>query len=414
MKKIVNITLLVLLGSISVFSSERSEAESQKNKNKGYYLISPLANNNVFLIDESGEIAHQWETDYTPGNSVYLLEDGTLLRTESVKSRTFKAGGAGGRLAMYDPSSNEIWSYNYGDNTKLSHHDVEVLPNGNILLIAWEKFTKSEAEAKGLNTEKFTADEIWADHIIELNPGNNEIVWEWHVWDHLVQDYDPEKPGFGEISNNPWKINLNFSGTKEKKDWNHINSIDYNEELDQILLSVHSFSEIWIIDHSISTEEAKTDRGDLLYRWGNPEPVNVGGERELYMQHDAKWTTNNTIMVFNNGDRRNRPYSSVLEIRYDSGQRSGYLYPLEIIWEYESKDDFYAKNISGAQRLKNGNTLICDGPSGHLFEVTKEKEIVWEYTNPIFSKTPQKEINEIFRGEKYYYDFPGIISLGLN
>ncbi|MCP4181642.1 MAG: hypothetical protein GY756_28080 [bacterium] len=414
MKKIINISLLVLLGSISVFSSERSEAESKNNENKGYYLISPLANNNVFLIDELGEIAYQWETEYTPGNSVYLLEDGSLLRTESVKSRTFKAGGAAGRLAMYDPSSNEIWSYNYGDNKKLSHHDIEVLPNGNILIIAWEKFTKKEAEAKGLDTVKFTANEIWADHIIELNPGSNEIVWEWHVWDHLVQDYDPDKPGFGEISDNQRKINLNFSGTKEKKDWNHINSIDYNEELDQILLSVHSFSEIWIIDHSISTEEAKTDKGDLLYRWGNPEPVNIEGERELYMQHDAKWTTNNTIMVFNNGDRRNRPYSSVLEIRYDSGQGSGYLNPPEIIWEYESKDDFYAKNISGAQRLKNGNTLICDGPSGHLFEVTKEKEIVWEYTNPIFSKTPQKEINEIFRGEKYYYDFPGIVSLGLN
>ncbi len=259
------IILLYLLLPITLFAND-----------EGFYLFSPLGNTNVYLIDNSGEVVHQWKTEFRPGNSVYLLENGNLLRAESIRSQEFDAGGSGGRLAMYDPISNKIWSFYYSDKNKMSHHDIEILPNGNILIIAWEKFTKKEAFSKGLNPDFFDDEEIWADHIIEVNPKNNSIVWEWHVWDHLVQDYDVEKPG---------KINLNYFGSKEKKDWNHINSIDYSEEHDQILLSVHSFSEIWIIDHSINTTEAKGEKGDLLYRWGNPEAIETFEERHLYSRH---------------------------------------------------------------------------------------------------------------------------------
>lgn len=143
-----------------------------------YILISPLANKNVYLINRSGETVHEWNTNYGPGLSVYLLADGNLLRCESSKSKSFKAGGAGGRIAIYDKNSNLLWKYEINNSTTLSHHDIEIMPNGNILIIAWEKKNKEEAIKNGLNPAIFTENEIWSDYIIELNPETKEIVWE--------------------------------------------------------------------------------------------------------------------------------------------------------------------------------------------------------------------------------------------
>jgi len=393
MRKVVLLFIVLLVITFSIYS----ETE------EGYYLFSPLANKNVYLIDERGEVKHQWKTSYGPGLSVYLLEDGSLLRSESIQSRDFKAGGSAGRVALYDASSNEIWSYDYASKDKLSHHDVEPLPNGNILILAWEKFSRNEAIANGLDGDFFKDNEIWADHIIEVNPTTDEIVWQWHVWDHLVQDYDKSLDNYGDVARNPGKINLNYFGSSDKIDWNHINSIDYNEEKDQILLSSHSFNEIWIINHNISSDEAKSSKGDLLYRWGNPEAYDTKGEQVLYQQHDAEWIDDDRIMVFNNGDQRQHPYSSVLELEYSDLKT-------EILWKYEKRNDFFAKNISSSQRLENGNTLICNGPIGRFFEVNNNNEIVWEYDNPFFSKTPKGEINEVFRVHKYSTDYPGILN----
>ncbi len=389
-------------------SSELFSISSSVIDSKGYYLFSPLGNTAVHLIDSAGDVVHQWNTEYVPALSVYLLEDGTLLRAESMKSKDFSAGGSGGRVALYDASSNEIWSYEYADSEKLLHHDIEMLPNGNILMVAWEKYSADDAVQQGLNTELFSEDEIWADHIIEVDPTTDEIVWQWHVWDHMVQDHDASKENFGSVQGSLGKIDLNYMGSHEVKDWNHINSIDYNEELDQILVSVHSFSEVWIIDHAITTEEATTDKGDLLYRWGNPDAVQQDGERELFYQHDAEWIDNDRILVFNNGDRVLQPYSSILEIQYTNEEVVG---KTEVLWEYASGESFYATNISGAQRLANGNTLICDGPSGYFFEVAEDGTITWEYTNPYVTTTPMGEMNQVFRVDNYTADFSGIIGL---
>ena len=171
---------------------------------------------------------------------------------------------------------------------------------------------------------------------------------------------------------------------------------------------MHSFSEIWIIDHSITKIEAATQKGNLIYRWGNPKAVNKNGERELYSQHDAEWISNNNILVFNNGNRIEQAYSSVVEIQYSDESILG---NTEIVWEYSSGEDFYATNISGAQRLENGNTLICNGPSGYFFEVSKDGEIVWEYTNPYSTSTPNGEMNQVFRVDKYNSNYSGLADL---
>ncbi|MBW2522780.1 MAG: aryl-sulfate sulfotransferase, partial [Deltaproteobacteria bacterium] len=189
-------------------------------------------------------------------------------------------------------------------------------------------------------------------------------------------------------------------------DWMHTNSIDYNEELDQILLSSRHFSEIWIIDHGTTTEAAAGHTGgrygkggDLLYRWGNPEVWGAGGpeDRRLFVQHDARWIEEGVegagnILVFNNGaGRSDINYSSVLEIAAPINAEGAYVMaageptgPDEPVWEYTASErqDMFSAMLSGAQRLPNGNTLIALGQTGQMLEVGAGNAVVWEFTNP--------------------------------
>ena len=189
-------------------------------------------------------------------------------------------------------------------------------------------------------------------------------------------------------------------------DWLHINSVAYNAERDQILLSTFEFSEVWVIDHGTTTAEAAGHEGgkygkggDLLYRWGNPRAYRAGTvkDQRLFGQHNAQWIAEGLpgerrILVFNNGVKRTGgAYSSVDEIippiddrgRYEhaAGKAFG---PDKAEWSYSApkRIDFYAPFISGAQRLVNGDTLICSGTNGTIFEVTPKGETVWKYVNP--------------------------------
>jgi len=189
-------------------------------------------------------------------------------------------------------------------------------------------------------------------------------------------------------------------------DWMHVNAIAYNAKLDQIMISIHEFSEIWIIDHSTTTQEAASSSGgkhgkggDLLYRWGNPKAYRNGtnADQRLFGQHSAHWIPDGlpgagNLLVFNNGlNRPDGAYSTVEEIELPYDAKGGYLKeefvafgPSKAKWSYGSKQNtsFYSMLISGAQRLPNGNTLVCSGTQGLLFEVTSEGEIVWQYKHP--------------------------------
>ena len=244
-------------------------------------------------------------------------------------------------------------------------------------------------------------------------------------------------------------IDINYLGPGQnaaggKADWIHANSIDYNEELDQIIISSRTFHEFWIIDHSTSTEESASSvggnadmGGDILYRWGNPIAYDRGttDDRVLYGQHHVQWIEKDlpggdNIILFNNG--RNRPdgnYSTIDELslpineyNYEIDLNSSYG-PSELVWSYIASNptDFYADHISGCQRLPNGNTLICSGPDGIFYEVDQMSDILWEYRNPVFGNIilnqgdtppagPFGEIvvsNSVFRCEKFNSTFAG-------
>jgi hypothetical protein len=342
-----------------------------------------------------------------------LLENGNLLRTGNTRSTHFDAGGAGGIVEEIAPGGAVAWSFEYDTAQGRLHHDVEPLSNGNVLMIAWELKSESEAIAAGRNPARLTEGELWPDTVIEVDPETNTIVWEWHVWDHLIQDYDSNQANYGVVADHPELIDLNYStgGRPGSADWNHINAIDYNEAFDQILLSVRNFSEIWVIDHGTTTAEAAGAAGDLLYRWGNPQAYDAGetNDQQLFVQHDARWIPSGypgagNILVFNNGTGRpDGDYSSVDEIVPPvdgSGHYTSYG-PSAPTWTYSADNptDFYAANVSGAQRLSNGNTLICDGPAGYFFKVTSAGDLVWEYDHGS---------QAIFRVTHYAADYPGL------
>lgn len=388
-----------------------------------YSLLAPLDSATTYLVDDTGQTSYTWKSAYRPGNAVYLLENGNLLRTGNTKTEKFSAGGEGGIVEAIAPDGTVVWSFDYDSSTYRQHHDIEPLPNGHVLLIAWELKTTAEAIGAGRDPSLLSDNELWPDHIVEVNPAGN-IVWEWHIWDHLIQDFDASKENYGVVADHPELIDLNFTSMGPKSggaDWTHINSIDYNAELDQIMLSVHNFSEIWVIDHSTITAEAaghsggnSSQGGDLLYRWGNPQAYDAGtaSDQVFFGQHDAQWIPTgypgeNNILVFNNGNGRG--YSSIDELvtpvdvqgSYTQSPLGTSFAPEDLAWTYvdENLTDFYAENISGAQRLPDGNTLICNGPSGYIFEVSPTGETVWDY---------QIRDGKTFRVLRYAADYPGL------
>jgi hypothetical protein len=409
----------------------------REGASEGYTLLAPVVSTETWLVDMCGRVVHHWDGEYKPGNAVYLLEDGHLLRTGMLGPSAnpwFTTGGAGGNVQKISWDGEVVWDFTYASPEHLPHHDIEMLPSGNVLMIAWEKVTAEDVIEAGRDPALLVDDELWPDTIIEVRPTgptSGEIVWKWRAMDHLVQDRFPAVRNHGVVADHPELIDINHV-LHPQPDWLHANAVAYNAELDQIVLSVHNFSELWVIDHSTTTEQAAGPAGDLLYRWGNPEAYGAGttDDRQLFLQHDAHWIADGLpgaghILVFNNGPgRAEPPFSSVDEIATPVDP-SG-LYPLTpgspwdppaSVWTYQGGEEFYSKSISGAQRLPGGNTLVCEGSSGEIFEVTADGEILWSYVSPValtgiveqFEPVPSGPAglqNPVFRAYRFPYDHP--------
>jgi hypothetical protein len=414
---------------------------------EGYTLFTPLNFDTTYLLDNEGRLVHSWDTP--DALSGYLEEDGTLLATTETEapSEDLDIGGGTGAVAIYDWAGAVQWRYEYSDETHRLHHDAVLLPNGNVLMLAFQVRSAEEAIAAGRDPALLDEDVLIVETLIEVapaGPDTGDIVWEWDVWDHLVQDFDPSKANYGVVAEHPELVDINFSGPEEpgSPDWLHANALSYNEQLDQIVVSMRSTSELWVIDHGTTTEEAaghaggeRAKGGDLLYRWGNPQAYDAGTEadRQAFFQHDVNWIQPGLdgagdILLFNNGPREDGEYSTVTQIpppvdgdgNYELEQGEPYG-PLEPAWSYEAGDgtDLYSAFISSARRLPNGNTFIDEGGFGRFLEVTEDGEVVWEYVSPVGTKGPlvqgQAPAESIlgadtaaFRAYRYPRDFPGL------
>ncbi|MBW1920610.1 MAG: aryl-sulfate sulfotransferase, partial [Deltaproteobacteria bacterium] len=243
---------------------------------------------------------------------------------------------------------------------------------------------------------------FWVDFVREVNKAG-KTVWEWHVWDH--------------IGTGPNQFDINYHLPKPVGalypdfDWTHFNTVAYIPERDQVLLNSRNFSEFYLVDH-------KT--GEMVYRWGNPSAYGHGkrpswydnGDQKVFGAHCATWLGNDRVLLFDNGSERpegNR--SAAVEVDIKTGK---------IVWEYEAKhsNSFYSYRQGAVQRLPNGNTLITSTHGGHLIEVTKDKEVVWDYVSPIHNGKPKCWLedgdghnmmaNMIHRAYRYGPDYPGL------
>ncbi|MBK8504128.1 MAG: aryl-sulfate sulfotransferase [Saprospiraceae bacterium] len=390
------------------------------------------------------DISHQsrWpgstyrDSKFGPSGGFYLQPDGYLIRSgRDPDAPVFGGGGQGGYFQKFNWTGDLVWEYRFATEKHLSHHDMAVMPNGNILAIAWEAKSVDEALLSGRKPDMIPKAGLWPDMVVEIKPeGSDEgqIVWEWHLWDHMIQNFDTAKKNYGDPSMHPELMDINIGRplpipptieelNKERSENNavtnatpenrgsdafHMNAIDYNAELDQIVLSSPSKGEIYIIDHSTTTEEAaghsggkQGKGGDLLYRWGNPENYGRGDstDQQLGGQHDIRWIPNGmpgegNLIVFNNSvPNAKPPYSAIYEFTPPRDMEGNYLVenkkafgPENPSWTYIAKDtlSFWSPFISGVHRLANGNTFITEGAKGRYTEVNVAGEILWDYLTP--------------------------------
>ena len=350
---------------------------------KGYSLVTPLTGDSCYLIDMDGRFVHRWSFQgFTPMKSE-LLENGHLLvmgvdgsvRTDSpapkigepaepFETRIRRLGANASALLEVDWDGVELWRY---ENIAI-HHDFKRLKSGHTVLPVWvempEDLSKTVRGGTRLPKEKLPIS-LLGDDIIEIDADGSEVrrVETWKLFDPRK---DPICPLEGRI------------------EWTHANSIDVNTD-GEILISCRNNSRVAVID---------TD-GEMIWKYGAPDTAH---------QHHATFLENGNVQIFDNGTHRVRgmPSSKVIEV--DRGSN-------EVVWSYEGEPtaQFFSGHISGATRLLNQNTLICEGTSGRLLEVTRKGEVVWEWWNPIYNSRPSGEVmGWLFRAYRYAPDYPGL------
>ena len=405
----------------------------------GYTIFSAYFGKETYMIDNCGKLVHSWPSDMAGSrNPQHLLEDGTLVRSGSVGNQAFGSSSSGG-FEKLDWQGNVVWRYSLSDTNFVAHHDFIVLPSGNILTAVWETRSTSERVNAGRNPANMNGS-FWTDKIVELKPIGSDsavVVWEWDIWDHLVQDFSPAANNFGVVSDHPELIDINLMSNASGS-WMHMNSLDYNPALDQIVFSLRNFNEIMIIDHSTTTAEAASHSGgnsgkggDILFRWGNPANYGRGttSDRQLFQQHDAKWIKHGVytgaISIFNNGlGRPAGPHSSVEVVV--PPLLPGNLYYLDQVqpfgpptpsWTYPATGDtgFYSATMGGVTVQPNGTFLICEGGKGKFFEVDSAGNTVWEYISPVTQTGPVSQGSTgnnlgVFKISRYGVDHPGLSS----
>ncbi len=362
----------------------------------GYVLFSPIRSDFTYLVDACGQVVNAWEAMDQPRRMAYLNNEANLIRP------TLQ------HVDCYDWDGNVVWQFDPQALNIQLHHDIAILPNNNILFLAIDTIHQNDLIEIGRQEDRIDQF-LLSEKIIEVSvdeDGMPEVVWEWYLVDHIIQDVDPSKPNFSEIDQNPNRLDINYVYQNDLRDYVHFNSIAYSESLDQIILSARHTSEIYIIDHSTSTAEAATSQGgnagkggDFLFRWGNDKVFNSDSnvERKLFGQHDANWVQINEdgsheIALFNNGDQREGDYSSVhiLNVSPDSNfqypMTGSSFAPADFSWSFEGallQDTLYSFIEGGFTKSENGHVLISESSSGIMYEISSGGTVHWAYRNPV-------------------------------
>ncbi|MFC2007847.1 aryl-sulfate sulfotransferase [Chloroflexota bacterium] len=425
----------------------------------------------TYLIDMEGNIVNQW----LAGSHPVLLESGNFMDVILNDDMTYNGfqelDWDGNRVWEYCEKRK-----NYTPHHDFFRTFNKKLNAFTTMYIANRDISREEAIAAGCNPDNANDGSI--DTIVEIDMNGN-IVWEWRFIDHVIQDIDPTKPNYvGEgktFADYPGKLNINLPGVPLRRDWLHCNSLDHHTELDQVAINAVA-GEFYLIDHGKtfipgdpqgSISLAAGPAGDFIYRFGDPARYGQGdppsiledwgtsttGHKQIGGSHNIQWIREGLpgaghFLIFNNGGRlsASAPQSYIFEINQyldaDGNDTGNYVNPPDVgyytlgseeskathkrpkqisnqvVWIYDAKRStaFFSHNSSGCQRLPNGNTLICATTEGHVFEVTNEGEVVWEYMNPVTIKGDILEIlpdcylntNYVWRAHRYTADHPAL------
>lgn len=378
----------ILLMGLLLLAANLSKAQQW-----GMYTLYSVGNSsNAYLIDTNNTVYHTWTFANAPtGYSTYLLPGQVICRSVKVNNNAYTGGGLTGRIQKVDWSGNVIWDYTHSSSTYMLHHDHCPLPNGNVLMISYENKTAAEVSAAGCTQSLI----VQSEKIIEVQPtgaNTGTIVWEWHLWDHLVQNVDANKANYQtSISAHPELMNINYG---MQKDWWHMNGIDYDEARDQIVVSSHNMSEIYVIDHSTTTAEAASHAGgtsgkggDFLYRWGNPQTYSAGtsNDKILKVCHDAHFIPTGSphagrLVAFNN-DGISTQQSAIDQVEttwngtsYDLNPGPAYL---PATYTNRIATSGHSSNMGNSEQFPNGNMLICMATTGLIYEIDPNGTTIW-------------------------------------
>jgi hypothetical protein len=191
----------------------RGLTKTSDNLTDGYVMFVPTNSASIYLINRKGEVVHEWKGIYSI-NSPYLNDDGslTLLATDP-DFPVFAGGGEAGRIQKISWDSKMLWDFEYATEEYLAHHDIAVLPNGNVLVIAWEARSYEEVIQAGRKPELTPKAGLWTTRIVEIQPldkTHGKEVWKWQIWDHMIQDFDKGPRARAEPSSRPVRVKRRF------------------------------------------------------------------------------------------------------------------------------------------------------------------------------------------------------------
>ena len=391
----------------------------------GYTVFNATGRSGAVLIDMNGTELRRWDEIW--GFPPRILPGGHIMGgvTEREPHQETVA------VKQFDWDGNVVWQYDRAEQVQTEdgetvwssrqHHDWQregnpvgyhspgtepSITSGRTLILAHKNGFDEEISDKRLEN----------DYIYEVS-WNGEVVWEWLASEHI------DEFGFSEDARNAIYRSVEWNEARQSADWLHINSASYigpnrwyegNDERfhpDNIIISSRTSNFVAIIDRT----------GSVAWRIGpdfrESQPLQelgqISGQHHPHIIPEGLPGAGNLLLFDNGGSAGYGPgnpgapaglntvtryYSRVLEINPVT---------LEKIWEYSipggANFQFFSYNVSSAQRLVNGNTLITEGAAGRIFEVTVENEIVWEYVNPHFSMENGR--NFMYRAYRVPYDW---------
>jgi hypothetical protein len=335
----------------------------------GYNLYCSRTSPEAYLIDMNGAVVHRWsytQDDDRTWDHALLLEGGDLMVLNKFVN-VFKL----------DRHSDLIW-----ERSLEVHHEIVKDADGNFYVIQREK-------------RPYRGVEVRFASILHLDPDGNTLD-RWSTYDSLEeirQEFDRrsfldnilDSLDAGDVSAgdapavNPAARRL--VGNPKVYDYFHLNAVtllpdtplgrkDPRFAEGNLLICLRNINQIAVLDRSSK---------EITWVWG---------EGRLEWPHHPTMVENGNILVFDNGVVRG--YSRVVEINPLNGK---------IEWKYLGSPPpvFYSPRKGSAQRLPNGNTLICEGDRGRTFEVTSGGEIVWDWLNPHFEEGRRVQVYRMIR-----------------